>query len=119
MSTEHFDFDTPETGKPFLVGYRKFVLAVVWLALAIFVVLWSMLARPSSGQITLALWVVGTAGFFCAVFVGGNVLAKRFVEFWKVQTKAELSQSDSKQEITYQDSSEDAAWKDAEKGFKK
>ena len=56
---DHFDF-TPEHQKaPLLQGYRKLPVALLWLALAVFVVLFCMLSKPSSGQITLALWVVG------------------------------------------------------------
>lgn len=115
--SKHFDYNTPETGRPFLVGYRKFALACAWFALAVFAVLWSMIAKSNAGQITLALWVVGTAGFFGSVFVLGN--AAEWVKFWRVETKAELSQKDSRQEIVYQDSNEDAAWKDAEKSLPK
>ena len=113
MKAEHFDF-TPEGQKaPLLQGYRKLLVACVWLALALFVVLFCMLSRASSGQITLALWVVGSAGFFCSVFVVGN--AVEWSKFWGVRTQASLSQKDSTHtEIVYQDSSEDAAWKQAE-----
>jgi hypothetical protein len=111
---EPIDDPTPQTKRPFLVGYRKFLVAVLWLGLAVFVVVWCMLTKASSGQITLALWVVGSAGFFSAFFVGGNILVHKWGEFWKVQTIATLSQADSRQEVIYQDSSEDAAWQKAE-----
>ncbi len=111
------DESTPETGKPFLLGYRKFVVALIWLCLAIFVVLWCMLVDVKPGQITLALWVVGSAGFFSAFFVGGNVLVHYWTEFFKVNTQSNLSQTRTEevktQYIRY-DSSEDAKYLDKE-----
>lgn len=117
---EPIDDPTPETGKPFLFGYRKFTVAMVWMALCIFVVLYGMLGKPSSGQLTLAIWVVGTAGFFCAFFVGGNVLAAKFGEFWRVSTTSQLTQKDETRteiRVVEVDSQEDAAWKEAEKNL--
>ena len=114
MKWENYhDEATPETGMPFLVGYRKFVIAVIWLGLAVFTVLWCMFTKPTPGQTSVALWVVGSAGFFCSMFVAGN--AAEWVKFWGVKTETSLTQKEMTQNVNESyDPNEHAAWKEAE-----
>lgn len=63
-------------GDKWLVGYRKFLVAVIWTVLMAFVVVWSIVViKPSAGQATIVIWLIASGGFFCSFFVGGNALA--------------------------------------------
>lgn len=117
----HFDYDTLETGAPFLVGYRKFIVAILWMLLMGFGVIMALavLPKPSAGQTTIVIWLVASSGFFCAFFVGGNTLAKLWAQNYRVTTTATLDHSTEQvdQTVKYQyiDPREDAAFADQEK----
>jgi len=83
----------------FLVGYRKFVIALWWLLLATFasVVVLLGISPKRADVTTFGLWVVGTAGFFSSIFVGGNAV-EHFNKFWQVSTKSQMTQQDSRRE---------------------
>lgn len=84
---------------PFLMGYRKFFIACIWLGLAWFaaIMVFGGLAPKRTDVTTLAIWIVGGAGFFSAVFVGGNAV-EYWVRFWRVDTSASLQQHDRRRE---------------------
>lgn len=111
---EHFDYKVGKNGKPFLVGYRKFIIAFVWLALAVFAAIMALMgwAPKRAGTDTIIIWIIGSAGFFCAFFAGGNVLVHYFTKFWNVQTRAQLTQKDETKTVVLEyDSQEDSSWR--------
>lgn len=114
---EHFDYATPE-GKRFLVGYRKFIVAMLWMVLMAFGVVMVLLFedKPSAGQVTIVVWLIVGCGFFSAFFVGGNVLAKLWAQNYKVSTTSSLSHATEQVEKTVKvitvDSNEDASFAD-------
>ena len=117
---DHFDYST-NGNKPFLMGYRKFIIALLWTCLAIYAAIMVLQgwAPKRAGTDTVAIWLVGTAAFFCAFFVGGNVLVEYFVRFWKHSSVSNLTQTDKTEAKTVYktvefDSQEDAAWKEIE-----
>lgn len=82
--------------KPFLVGYRKFVVALWWMLLATFGVAmvlfgWAPRRAGAEALVQTLLWC---AGFFCSVFVGGNAV-EHFRKGWQFRSQTNLSQEDS------------------------
>jgi len=98
-SDQFQDNKTPE-GKMFLVGYRKFIVALIFVLLTAWAVVWSLaIIKPSGGQVSIVIYLELAAGFFCAVFVGGNALAKLWASKYNMKTTANLSHETSQEEI--------------------
>lgn len=85
-----------EKNTSFLVGYRKFIIAVWWMILSSFTIIMviSGLSPKRADVTTFALWVVGVSGFFASIFVGGNAV-EYFNKFWQVKTETKIQHSDS------------------------
>lgn len=90
----HFDYTTP-SGTIFLQGYRKFIVAVLWVILMWIVVLKCIFSVPTAGQVTICIWMISGCGLFAAFFAGGNTLAKLWsAKYGPPQTTANFTQQD-------------------------
>lgn len=107
-------------GEKFLVGYRKFIVALLWCALMAFAVVWCMVYKPSAAQASIVLWLISGAGLFTAFFAGGNALAKLWAsKYHPPDSKVSLThETEQKQiEVSYKYSAqEDAAFSKAFEG---
>lgn len=125
MGVNNFNDNKTPDGKMFLVGYRKFLVALLWTGLAVFGVIWVLaIIKPSAGQVTVVLWLVSSAGLYCSFFVGGNALAKLWAaKYAPPQTTSTLTHETSQEEVTHKieiikyDPQEDAAWGPQEKAL--
>lgn len=113
-----------KNGDKWLMGYRKFTVALVWVLLMGFCTVWVIVViKPSAGQSTIVIWLIASGGFFCSFFVGGNALVQIWAsKFGPPQTTANLTHETKEKavEVVYKYSAqEDAAFAKAFEGEEK